>query len=223
MRVLKKWLALVIILPVVAGSVAYAYFYATYRAMYTSTAIVACSSKQATNGNLDGSTLSTSKDVAKSFQYMITQSTTLQDAVDILHEDPEIDYSGYTAGTLAGYISVAQVEDTYFLTISATAPNRIVACDVANAVADASVNLAGEDGDLGFGQISVLRRAEIPTVENGSSMWMKVVLATLAGLAVAVGIVFILYVTDDRIKTQEDILRSYNVPVLGVIPPETIQ
>ena len=222
-RVLKKWLALVIILPVAAGTAAYVYFYVTYVPQYTSTAIVACSSKQASSGNIDGSTLSTSKDVAKSFKYMITQSTTLQDAADILHENPKIIYNDYTSGTLAGMISVSQVEDTYFLTISATASNRWVACDVANAVADASVNLAGEDGDLGFGQISVLRRAEVPTVENGSSIWMKVLLSTIGGLALAIGIVFILYVTDDRIKTQEDILRSYNVPVLGVIPPETIQ
>lgn len=223
LRVMKKWLALVIILPVVAGSAAYAYFYATYVPQYTATAIVACSSKQVSSGNIDSSTLSTSKEVAKSFQYMMTQSTTLQDAAEILHEMEDKEYDSYNAGTLAGMISVTQVEDTYFLNISATASNRYLACDVANAVADASVNLAGEDGDLGFGQISVLRRAEIPTVENGSNMWMKVALATLVGFALAVGIVFLLYVTDDRIKTQEDILRSYNVPVLGVIPPESIQ
>ena len=147
-RVLKKWLALVIILPVAAGTAAYVYFYVTYVPQYTSTAIVACSSKQASSGNIDGSTLSTSKDVAKSFKYMITQSTTLQDAADILHENPKIIYNDYTSGTLAGMISVSQVEDTYFLTISATASNRWVACDVANAVADASVNLAGEDVEL---------------------------------------------------------------------------
>ena len=54
-------------------------------------------------------------------------------------------------------------------------------------------------------------------------MWRKVALATLVGFAAAVAIVFIRYITDDRIKTQEDILRSYNVPVIGVIPPEIIQ
>ena len=120
-------------------------------------------------------------------------------------------------------ISITQVEDTYLLNVSATASNRIVARDVANAVADASVNLAGEDGDLGFGQIAVIRRADVPSVENGTSISIKVALATLVGLALAIGIVFLLYVTDDRIKTQEDILRSYNVPVLGVIPPESVQ
>ena len=83
--------------------------------------------------------------------------------------------------------------------------------------------IAGENGELGVGKISVLMNAEVPTVENGSNMWMKVALATLVGFAAAVAIVFIRYITDDRIKTQEDILRSYNVPVLGVIPPEIIQ
>ena len=62
-----------------------------------------------------------------------------------------------------------------------------------------------------------------PSVENGTGISIKVALATLVGLALAIGIVFLLYVTDDRIKTQEDILRSYNVPVLGVIPPESVQ
>ena len=83
--------------------------------------------------------------------------------------------------------------------------------------------IAGENGELGVGKISVLMNAEVPTVENGSNMWMKVALATLVGFAAAVAIVYIRYITDDRIKTQEDILRSYNVPVLGVIPPEIIQ
>ena len=215
----KKWLALVIILPVIAGSGAFAYFYVTYVPQFTATAIVACSARQTSSGNIDGSTLSTSKEVAKTFKYMMTQSTTLQDAADILHENEVIEYSAYNAGTLAGMISVTQVEDTYLLNVSATASNRIVARDVANA----SVNLAGEDGDLGFGQIAVIRRADVPSVENGTSISIKVALATLVGLALAIGIVFLLYVTDDRIKTQEDILRSYNVPVLGVIPPESVQ
>ena len=199
LRVLKKWLALVIILPVIAGSGAFAYFYVTYVPQFTATAIVACSAKQTSSGNIDGSTLSTSKEVAKTFKYMMTQSTTLQDAADILHENEEIEYNAYNAGTLAGMISITQVEDTYLLNVSATASNRIVARDVANAV------------------------AEVPSVENGTSISIKVALATLVGLALAIGIVFLLYVTDDRIKTQEDILRSYNVPVLGVIPPESVQ
>ena len=155
--------------------------------------------------------------------FSFEESTTLQDAADILHENEEIEYNAYNAGTLAGMISITQVEDTYLLNVSATASNRIVARDVANAVADASVNLAGEDGDLGFGQIAVIRRADVPSVENGTGISIKVALATLVGLALAIGIVFLLYVTDDRIKTQEDILRSYNVPVLGVIPPESVQ
>ena len=139
LRVLKKWLALVIILPVIAGSGAFAYFYVTYVPQFTATAIVACSAKQTSSGNIDGSTLSTSKEVAKTFKYMMTQSTTLQDAADILHENEEIEYNAYNAGTLAGMISITQVEDTYLLNVSATASNRIVARDVANAVADASV------------------------------------------------------------------------------------
>ena len=199
LRVFKKWLALVIILPVIAGSGAFAYFYVTYVPQFTATAIVACSARQTSSGNIDGSTLSTSKEVAKTFKYMMTQSTTLQDAADILHENEEIEYNAYNAGTLAGMISITQVEDTYLLNVSATASNRIVARDVANAVAD------------------------VPSVENGTSISIKVALATLVGLALAIGIVFLLYVTDDRIKTQEDILRSYNVPVLGVIPPESVQ
>ena len=227
LRVLKKWLALVIILPVIAGSGAFAYFYVTYVPQFTATAIVACSAKQTSSGNIDGSTLSTSKEVAKTFKYMMTQSTTLQDAADILHENEEIEYNAYNAGTLAGMISITQVEDTYLLNVSATASNRIVARDVANAVADASVNLAGEDGDLGFGQIAVIRRADVPSVENGTGISIKVALLNRcperAFRALAIGIVFLLYVTDDRIKTQEDILRSYNVPVLGVIPPESVQ
>ena len=219
LRVLKRWLALVIILPVISGTAAFAYFYVTYVPQFTSTAIVACSAKQVSSGNIAGSDLSASKDVATSFKYMMTQSTTLQSASEILHENTKIDYSGYTSATLAGMVSVSQVEDTYFLNISATATNRWVACDVANAVAQASVNLPVENP----GKISVLMNAEVPTVENDSNMWMKVALATLVGFAAAVAIVYIRYITDDRIKTQEDILRSYNVPVIGVIPPEIIQ
>ena len=223
LRVLKRWLALVIILPVISGTAAFAYFYVTYVPQFTSTAIVACSAKQASSGNIAGSDLSASKEAANLFKHMITLSPTLQSASEILHENTKIDYSGYTSATLAGMVSVSQVEDTYFLNISATATNRWVACDVANAVAQASVNLAGENGELGFGKISVLINAEVPTVEDGSNMWMNVALATLVGFAAAVAIVYIRYLTDDSIKTQEDILRSYNIPVLGVIPPEIIQ
>lgn len=221
-KFLKKWIALIVVLGVVFASVAFSYLCITDVKTYTSTAILSCTARVSTSENIDTATFAASEKYSETIKYMLETDTVLQKAVDLLKNNPEKAYGNISVGTLRGMIKIDQQPSTYILEVSATSSDRYVSSDVANAITEASKSVSGADGLLKVGQIEILEKAKVPEVANNSRISLKVVVAGFIGIALGLLFVFILYILDDRIKNQEDLLNKYNVPILGVIPPRNL-
>lgn len=221
-RFLKKWIALIVVLGIVFASVAFSYLYITNVKTYTATAILSCTAKVTTSENIDTATFAASEKYSETIKYMLETDTVLQKAVDLLKNDPDKAYGNISIGTIRGMMKIDQQPSTYILEVSATGSDRYVAADVANAITEASKSVSGADGLLKVGQVEVLEKAKVPEVANNSMISLKVVISGFVGVALGLLFVFILYIRDDRIKNQEDILNKYNVSILGVIPPRNL-
>ncbi len=66
--------------------------------------------------------------------------------------------------------------------------------------------------------VRVMDRAEVPTTPYTPNIANNLLMALLAGVALALGIAFGLEYLDDTIKTPEDITRKLRVPFLGLVP-----
>jgi len=122
----------------------------------------------------------------------------------------------YTYNQMQSMISVANPEDTRILYISATYPDAQMAADIANAYAKAAkkfiinVMQVEEPSDFSI--------ALVPSTARVKSQTNEMIKGFLLGAVLAIGVLTLLFVLDDRPRTPEDISTYGGIPTLAVLP-----
>ena len=113
-------------------------------------------------------------------------------------------------------ISVSTPSDTRVVQISARDSDPYRACDIANAVRDAAARRIGE---VMTGQtVQVVDPANIPQQPEGPDVAKNGLTAGIIGALAAAAIVVIRFLTDDTVRTSDDVERYLKLSTLGVIP-----
>lgn len=127
---------------------------------------------------------------------------------------------GYSYEQLAGMISLGVVSNTRIVKISATSTDPQEAMDIANQMAwTARVQLPKV---MDAPTPSIAEEAVFPQAASSPSLKRNVALCGFLALAAVLGVLTVLYLLDDTIKTSEDIEREFGIMPLSVIPEGTI-
>ncbi|NMD70161.1 capsular biosynthesis protein [Bacillus sp. DNRA2] len=122
-----------------------------------------------------------------------------------------------TATKLNGKITVGSEKDSQVVNISVQDPDPAMAAKIANTVADVFqkeiVNIMSVDN------VSILAKAAVAEnpVPVKPNPQLNIAIALVVGLMAGVGIAFLLEYLDNTIKTEQDIEKILEMPVLGVI------
>lgn len=113
-------------------------------------------------------------------------------------------------------LSVVIPEGTRLMEITVTTDDPYDACDIANAVREATAAqlLAMTDAE----SISVVDSADIPLRSSGPNSVMNCLIGALAGFVLAVIWILISFFRDDTIYTAADIEKYLGISTLGIIP-----
>jgi len=117
---------------------------------------------------------------------------------------------------LAHMISVTSPANTRILQISVTDTDPARAADIANAIRRIASEQIKEIADADA--VNLVYEAVIPQAPSAPSAMKNTALAAILGVVAAVGILSVLYITDDTIRTEEDVERYLNITVMGVMP-----
>lgn len=128
----------------------------------------------------------------------------------------ELGLSNYSTNQMAGKINVSQKNDTRVIQISVQDVNPKMAMDITNKVAEVFQKKVVEIMHIDNAQI--IDTAELPKAPISPDKRRNVILAFVIGLAIGAGIVFLIEFLDDTIKTQEDVKKYIDLPVVGNIP-----
>lgn len=150
--------------------------------------------------------------VTEDFIVIGTSNPVVDDAVDSLHK------KGYefTREEIQKMLDVYNEEDTRLLTISAVSYNPKDAYLVANAVAEATAAKVGEI--MKDDPPTILETAEIPTKPVSPNVIKNAAVGFLAGAFLVCVILVVMFLMDDKIKTEEDIEKYLETSTLAVIP-----
>lgn len=121
-----------------------------------------------------------------------------------------------TPGQLAKKIKTEAPSNTRFLEITVTDPNPQVAANLANKVRDVAAQQIKEIMDVDA--VQVVYSADVPKEPSSPNVGKNAVIACILGVVLAVGVLTVIYMLDDTIKTEEDVERYLGLGVLGVIP-----
>ena len=175
---------------------------------YQSTTKMYVLSKQDSN-TLTSQDIQTSLSLTKDYAELIKSRTVTEGVITQLNLD-------MTHEQLLSKITVDSATDTRILSISVRDADPYVACEIANAIRDVAANHIKNVMDIDA--VNVVETANIPENKISPSIKKNGLVGGVAGVAIAIAIILITYLSNDTIKTQEDVERYLGLSTLGTIP-----
>ncbi len=207
---LRRWW-LILLAAVICGSLMFAYTKFMVTPMYRSTA------KLYVLPTTDGEQISNPEaqmalTFTKDFQEIVTGRTVLEGVINEL--DLKMSYEG-----LSSIVSSYGSDDSRIITVSVSHSDPIKAQQIANAICveAESVLYSTVEADM----VNISEKAHLPASPYSPSMTKNVAIGVMAGILLVSGILFLIFIIDDKIKTPVDIEKNIGLSVLGVIPTRT--
>ncbi|MFD3155938.1 YveK family protein [Haloimpatiens sp. FM7330] len=113
-------------------------------------------------------------------------------------------------------VKVTPQADTQILDIKAESKDPKEARDIAKVLTESFIERSKEL--LSNGEVQILDKAEIPEKAIKPKKKLNIAIAFLLGLMVSVGAAFVLEYMDNTIKTENDVEKYLDIPVIGLIP-----
>jgi capsular polysaccharide biosynthesis protein len=213
----RKWLILVTVL--IAGMAGYSVAnkparYVARTTLYVGSRSISLDPAQ---GELSNDRASAIDRLVLTFSFMVDSEPIARRATEELGLDR-------SSKDVVAATEAAPEPATQLLYVDVTDPDPTVAQALANGLADAFVEAVQEfePGDL-EGAVPrlpayVYQRASLPTEPEPTDAMQSVILASLFGLLVAGGVVFLLDYLNVTIRSAYDAEQRLELPVLGVIP-----
>ena len=175
---------------------------------YESTTKMYVISKQDSN-TLTSQDMQTSLSLTKDYAELIMSRTVTEGVIAQLNLE-------LTDKQLLQKIRVDSGTDTRILSITVTDEDPYQASQIANAVRD--IASAHIQKVMNIDAFNVVDMANIPNEKSSPSLSKNGIIGGLLGVILATAIILIVYLTNDTVKSQEDVEKYLQLSVLGTIP-----
>ena len=120
------------------------------------------------------------------------------------------------ASQIRSLVSASAVNNTEVIKITATTRDPQLSADICNDIAIYAEELLMRVTKAG--SVAAIGEAKVPLSASGPSVKRYTIIGALIGFVIAVAIVIILKLLDNRINSSEDIKNKFSIAVLGEIP-----
>lgn len=150
--------------------------------------------------------------LSSDFQVIATSKPVLDGAIEQIKDENGMKF---TRTQILSGLSVSTIEDTRLLVIKVKHEDPVVACVIANAVAETTATRMAE-----------VTKSEPPTMAEWAevskrpvspSMIKNVAVGVLGAALLMMAFLAIIFISDDNIKTEEDVERYLEAPTLANI------
>lgn len=122
-----------------------------------------------------------------------------------------------TLDQLQKMVAIIPEEGTQILTIKGDSKNPQQAVNIVNAMSTSFVDESKKVYPTG-GDIQIMDVPQFPDKPVKPKKALNIAIAFFLGLLVSVGLSFLLEYSDSTIRTEEDVARYLDLPVIGIIP-----
>ncbi len=204
---LKKRILWIIAAALLGGCIACGYTQIFMTPTYTSTSSLLVISKETTLTSIADLQLGT--ELAKDYEILIKSTPVLEEVIDNLGLNMD-------KNALKKSITVTNPTDTRILDISVTSTDPEAAKEIVDQVAQVSSEFVGDKMEVVPPKI--IEEGEIPTVKTAPSVTRNALLGLMAGFVLSAGLVVVLAVMNDTIKSEDDITRYLGISTLATVP-----
>ncbi len=209
LRVILKWLWLIVVGTLLAGGLAYAVSPRLPPVYRASTSLLVRASSAGSDAHTE---MLVNRYLSATYRELLTKRPIIETAGRNLSLAPS------AIAKLASKVIVWVVSDTSVIQLAVEDTDPHLAKDLAHEIV--SVFLQAQEvaeGEAGM-DIAVVEPASLPTSPIAPRKSLNTLVAAIGGCVLAVGVAFLIEYLDDTLATGDDIDRSLSLAVLAVIP-----
>ena len=179
--------------------------------MYSSstTLVLASSNNQSTTNTITATDVTMNSKLVSTYSELVKSKNILRQVISNLGIKVDED-------SLRKHVTVSSVKDTELIEITVINENPSYSAKIANEIAKVFTEKVKEIYNIE--NVQIVDEAEIATSPSNINHKKDIVIFAFAGLVIAIMYVLIANMLDTTVKTQEDIEKSINIPVLACIP-----
>lgn len=176
---------------------------------YTSTTSMYMLVKSNGGTGITSGDLQTGTQLTQDYMELTKSRTVMEKVIATLNLD-------MTVGELSECITTRNTENTRIMTIAVENEDPELARDIADALRQTASN---EIMDImGIEAVNTIEEANLPTSPSSPSVMKNTAIGGLLGIVLAAGIIILLFILDDTIKTPDDVENYLGLNVLTSIP-----
>ncbi|MBQ7089516.1 MAG: hypothetical protein IJN82_00185 [Clostridia bacterium] len=219
--ILRRFLAVILLCTVIGGLAGGLYTKYRITPLYQSYANLILYNRgsalleESSSSTVTADQLNNSAEMVNTYAVILKSEKVMEKVVAKLQEDYPGKMDWVTPAGLSGMVNVTQVGGTQVVQISVTTQDQTMSTMLVSAVVEVAPDEIVDI--LKGGSVEVLN-----TPKAGGMVYPSVkrnaVLSAGAAFVITVVIVLLISIFDRSIRTEEDIVRQLDLPVLGIIP-----
>ena len=204
----KLWLVIDILLMVFAGGEVYTALLKT--PLYeSSTNVVLISDSSTKKSEIDNNDITLSNNLVKTYSEIVKSRNVLSQVIDNLKLSESYE-------SLAGRVTVSSVTSTQLISIKVSDKNPKEAQTIANEIG--KIFKSEIKTIYGIDNVQIVDKAVEANHAYNINIVKESIIYLIAGLALGVGVVYLLYVLDKTVKDTETVENKLGLTVIGVVP-----
>lgn len=171
----------------------------------------------ATSATVTNDQINSAKQLVDTYAVILKSDTVMDTVIEKLNLTSVEGFEEVTAKTLAeDIVTIAQVDSTQVMRISAVTTNADLSTDIVTEI----VNLAPDMiiNTVKAGSVEIISAPKAQDEKVSPSLTKNTAIGGMLGLVISMGSVVLSGLLDRTFKSDEDIVRHLELPVLGVIP-----
>lgn len=207
--IMKRNLSVILAVSLIFGILSFAYTKLFVSKEYVSSGTMIVNTKRDEGSYITSDEIRSAQTLANVFTIIIKSDPVMNDVINNLSLDMNIN-------DLAKLVTVTSVDQTQVMKVSVKTGDPRLSQKITNEILKVSPKIIVDTAEAGsVKQISPANLNENPVSPNAK---LNAMIATILGLMISVGAVFLIDFLDKTFKSEEDIEKYLGIPVIGVIP-----
>lgn len=209
LEVVRQHILIVVLATVIAAAVGFGVSRFLMVPQYEASALMIVNTRQDTTANVTSDQINSATKLVSTYSIIIKSDTVLQQVINNLG-------LALTYNELHDRVAVTAVDDTQVMKVTVQSDNPEWARQVCEQITLISPDVILESVEAG--SVKLISQASVTPEPVSPNVMRNTAVATLLGLVVSVGIVILRELLDNKIKTEDDVRKYLDLPVVGVIP-----
>lgn len=207
LRILKRNLKLLIILPIIFLIVSIVLTFWVIKPQYEASTQILVNQNQ-NNSDFNPQVVQNNLELVNTYSEILKSPRIIEEVAKKYHHR-------YNYDDLSEMVNVTNTAESQVINISVTSTSPSEAENIANTIANVYAEKMPDI--MNVDNVSILSKADDNAEKVSPKTAMNLVIGVLLGIVIAILIIFIKEMLDKRIKTEQDVEEYLKLPVLGSI------